>query len=502
MKKYIFTIISGAFLLFTASYASAQVSGAVHKKGKKSSAPSATYHKVVKDGDKLMVYTTSDSGNLRISHTGTYTFKEKGQPSEREIAVFVDPTKTFQRFIGIGGAITDASAETYYKLPREKQQELINAYFDKREGLGYTIVRTNINSCDFSSDMYTYVQDNDKELKTFNIEHDLKYKIPCIKEAMAAAGGKLTLFASPWSPPAWMKDNNDMLHGGHLKPEYYDTWAKYYTRFIKAYEKNGVPVWGISIQNEPMAVQIWESCIYSAEQERDFLKNHLGPMMSKEGLSNKKIIAWDHNRDLIYQRASTYLTDPDAAKYIWGIGFHWYEDWSGGTPMYDNVRRVYESFPDKKLLFTEGCAESFDSTRYYAWSLGEKYARSMINDFNNGMVGFTDWNILLDEKGGPNHVGNFCFAPVHADTRTGKLIYTNAYYYIGHFSKFIHKGARRVIASPSRSQLLATAFNNEDGKTVTVVMNQSDKSTPYFLWVNGKAVELNSPAHSIQTLIF
>lgn len=458
--------------------------------------------KRVKDGDKLIVYTTADSGNLRLSLTDTLTFSEKGQPTEREVMVFVDPNKTFQTYIGTGGAITDAAAETYFKLPKDKQQEIIKAYFDKTNGIGYSIVRTNINSCDFSSDMYTYVQDNDKELKTFNISHDLKYKIPCIKDAMATAGGHLTVYASPWSPPAWMKDNNDMLHGGHLKPEYYDTWATYYTKFIKEYEKNGIPIWGLSIQNEPMATQIWESCIYSAEQERDFLKNHLGPIMQKEGLKEKKIIAWDHNRDLIYQRAETYLNDPEAAKYIWGIGFHWYEDWSGGVPMYDNLRRVYEAFPDKKLFFTEGCAESFDSTRYNAWSLGEEYGRSMINDFNNGMVGFTDWNILLDEKGGPNHVGNFCFAPVHADTRTGKLIFTNAYYYIGHFSKFIQPGAKRIIASPSRSQLLSTAFQNEDGKTVTVVMNQSDKSTPYFIWVNGKAAELNSPAHSIQTIIF
>ncbi|MCW5917228.1 MAG: glycoside hydrolase family 30 protein [Ferruginibacter sp.] len=453
-------------------------------------------------GDKLIVYTTADNSNLRLTLTDTLSFFEKGQPTEREVVVFVDPSKTFQTYIGTGGAITDASAETYFKLPKEKQREIINAYFDKDKGIGYTIVRTNINSCDFSSDMYTYVQDNDKSLKTFNIAHDLKYKIPCIKDALKTAGGKLTVFASPWSPPAWMKDNNNMLHGGHLKPEFFDSWATYYTKFIKAYEKSGIPIWGISIQNEPMATQIWESCIYSAEQERDFLKYHLGPIMEKEGLKDKKIIAWDHNRDLIYQRAETYLNDPVAAKYIWGIGFHWYEDWSGGTPMYDNLRRVYEAFPDKKLFFTEGCAESFDSTRYNAWSLGEEYGRSMIHDFNNGMVGFTDWNILLDEKGGPNHVGNFCFAPVHADTRTGNLIYTNAYYYIGHFSKFIQPGAKRVIASPSRSQLLSTAFKNKDGKTVTIVMNQSDKDTPYFVWVNGKAAELNSPAHSIQTIIF
>lgn len=453
-------------------------------------------------GKTVLQYITADSGNLRLTLTDTLNFAAKPQPLESEVSVFVDPTKTFQSFFGIGAALTDASAETFYKMSKDKQQELLKAFFDKQNGIGYTVARTNINSCDFSSDMYTYVQDGDKELKSFNIDHDSKFKIPFIKEAMAAAGGKLNLFGSPWSPPAWMKDNKDMLHGGKLLPEFYDSWAMYYTKFIKEYEKAGIPVWGISVQNEPMATQIWESCIYTAEEERDFLKNHLGPTMVKEGLREKKIIVWDHNRDMIYQRAQTYFDDPEAAKYIWGIGFHWYEDWSGGVPMYENVKRVHEAYPDKNIFFTEGTVESFNPARYSAWVLGEEYGRSMINDFNNGMIGFTDWNILLDETGGPNHVGNFCFAPVHADTKTGEIIYTNAYYYIGHFSKFITPGAKRVAATASRSQLLTTAFTNEDGKTVVVVMNQGDKATPYSLWVNGQAALTVAPAHSISTLIF
>ncbi len=453
------------------------------------------------DGKKVIVYSTADSTNLRLSSTDTLSFKDKGQPFENEVTVFVDPSKSFQTYFGIGAALTDASAETFYKLPKDKQDALLKAYFDKEQGIGYTVARTNINSCDFSSDMYTYVAEGDKELKTFNIDHDKKFKIPFIKAAMQAAGGKLNLFASPWSPPAFMKDNNDMLQGGKLKPDFYDSWATYFTKFIKAYEKEGVPVWGISIQNEPMAKQRWESCIYTAEEERDFLKKSLGPIMEKEGLKEKKIIVWDHNRDLIYQRAQTYFNDPEASKYIWGIGFHWYEDWSGGTPMYDNLRKVYEAFPDKNIFFTEGCAESFNVTRYNAWSLGEEYGRSMINDFNNGMVGFTDWNIILDETGGPNHVQNFCFAPVHGDTKTGQLIFTNAYYYIGHFSKFIKPGAKRIISSATRSQLLTTAFKNEDGSVVVVVMNQSSIKTAYSLWINGKAVEVTALPHSIATLI-
>ena len=453
-------------------------------------------------GKKIVVYTTADSTNYRLSAMDTAEFKEMAQPVETQVCVFVDPSKTFQTYFGIGGAITDAAAETFYKMPKDKQQEFLKAYFDKDKGIGYSVARTNINSCDFSSDSYTYVQEGDKELKTFTVEHDKKFKIPFIKEAMNAGGGKLNLFASPWSPPAFMKDNNDVLHGGKLKKDFYDSWAMYYTKFIKAYEKEGVPVWGITIQNEPMATQRWESCVYTGEEERDFLKNNLGPTMEKEGLADKKIIGWDHNRDLLYQRASTLLNDADASKYLWGIGFHWYEPWSGGEPMYDNVKLVHDAFPDKNLLFTEGCKEAFDLTKVSNWQLGEKYGANMIHDFNSGMTGFTDWNILLDETGGPNHVGNFCFAPIHGNTKTGELIYTNEYYYIGHFSKFIQPGAKRIISSASRSQLLTTAFKNPDGSVAVIVMNQGNTKTTYFLWINGKAAEVTALPHSISTLLF
>jgi glucosylceramidase len=416
------------------------------------------------EGKKITVFSTADSSNLRLSLTDTLSFKDLPQPVETQICVFVNPNKTFQNFIGIGGALTDASAETYAKLSKEKQQEFMQAYYDVNKGIGYSLGRTNIQSCDFSTAPYTYIAEGDKELKTFSVDHDKQYRIPFIKQAIAAAGGKLTMFASPWSPPAFMKDNNDMLHGGKLKPEFYQPWADFYTKFIKTYEAEGIPIRGISIQNEPMATQRWESCVYTAENERDFLKNNLGPTMAKEGYGDKKIIVWDHNRDLMYQRATIIFDDPEASKYAWGIGFHWYESWSGGTEMYDNVARVHEAWPDKNIMFTEGCAESFKAGGYYNWALGERYGRSMINDFNNGTVGWTDWNILLDETGGPNHVQNFCFAPVHADTKTGELIYTNAYYYIGHFSKFVRPGAKRISSVASRSQLLTTSFINEDGK--------------------------------------
>jgi glucosylceramidase len=449
----------------------------------------------------VTVYTTAKNSDLRISQNRTLQFKEFKQPLETQPCIFVDPSHTYQTFIGVGGALTDASAETFAKLPPATQNELLQAYYDPKKGIGYTISRTNMNSCDFSSDTYTYVEDNDKELHSFNISHDLKYKIPLIKKAMTASGNRMLTFVSPWSPPAWMKDNNNMLQGGKLKSDYNQSWANYYVKFIKAYEAIGVPVWGLSVQNEPMAKQKWESCIFTAEDERDFIKKYLGPTLHKNGLADKKLIAWDHNRDLMFQRASVILNDAAAAQYVWGIGFHWYETWTGGPMQFENLKLVSQTFPHKNLMFTEGCAESFNMANINSWALGEKYGYSMINDFNNGTVAWTDWNILLDETGGPNHVGNFCFAPVHADTKTGKLMYTNSYYYIGHFSKFIQRGAKRISSSSSRAQLQTTGFLNPDGSIVVVVMNTTETKMPYHLWINGKGAEAESLPNSISTLI-
>jgi glucosylceramidase len=449
----------------------------------------------------VIVYTTASGSEQRFAKSADLHFTPLAQPLETQSCVFVYPSKKNQTFLGIGGAITDASAEVFARLSKEKQEEFLNAYFSKDKGIGYTLLRTNIHSCDFSSDSYTYIQEGDKELKTFSIDHDRKYKIPLIKLAMAKSGNAI-LYASPWSPPAFMKNNKDLLHGGKLMPDYYQAWANYYVKFIKAYESENLPLWGISIQNEPMATQRWESCIYTAEEERDFLKNNLGPTLEKNGLTKIKIIAWDHNRDLMTQRATTILDDPQASKYVWGIGFHWYESWSGGEPMFENVGKVKKLYPEKNLLFTEGCVESFDAQRYQFWANGERYGRSMINDFNNGTVGWTDWNILLDEKGGPNHAGNFCFAPIHTDSKTGELIYTPSYYFIGHFSKFIKPGATCLSSAVSRSQLLSTSFMNPNGEIVTIVMNPTDKQINFFLDVDSQATEVMIPAKAIQTLVY
>lgn len=447
------------------------------------------------------VILTNPQKQEKFKEKGTVKFEDFAQPKETDICVFVDPDFKYQKLIGVGGAITDAAAETLYKLPKEKQREVLEAYYGKT-GIGYNLVRTSMNSSDFSTDTYTYVKDGDKALTSFNVSHDEKYKIPMIKEAQNLIGKKdFVFYFSPWSPPAWMKSNNSMLKGGRLLDEYYQPWANYYIKFINEYQKRGIPVWGLSVQNEPMATQTWESCIYTADEEAKFLRENLGPTLWKNGFKDKKVIIWDHNRDLMFQRATTTLQDAATSKYASGIGYHWYETWTKSKPLFDNLIATQRAFPDKFLIFTEGCKELFDLNKIYDVSLGELYGRNMITDFNNGTAAWTDWNVLLDETGGPNHKGNFCFAPIIADTRTGEVHYTYEYYYVGHLSKYVKPNAQRIATSTNRDFLLSTTFMNENGKMVNVIMNEGDKDTDVNLWIEGKAAKLFSPAHSIQTLI-
>ncbi len=450
---------------------------------------------------KGIVYSTTKGTNEKITQTATIGFESHAQPLETDVCIFVDPSRQFQNIIGFGGALTDAAAETFAKLSRAAQDSVLTAYYDSQNGIGYTFGRTNMNSCDFSSGSYTYVNNNDVSLQSFSINHDLQYKIPLIKKANDKLNGQLTLLASPWSPPAWMKDNNNMLQGGRLKKQFYQTWADYFVKFIQAYQAAGTPVWGITVQNEPMNKAPWESCLFSAEEERDFVKNALGPTFEKNKLTDKKIIVWDHNRDLIYQYVSTILKDPAAAKYVWGAGLHWYETWTNNPPMYDNVLQVHKSFPDLNLVFTEG---SMGKTPYYEsnpWALGELYGNNILNDLNTGIRAWCDWNMLLDQNGGPSHVGNVSYAPIMGNTISGNINIRNEFWYIGQFSKFIRPGAKRIAALSNRSALQTTAFMNNDGKMAVVVLNRSDDNIYYHIWSNGFWAGHTSKAHSIQTII-
>jgi len=442
------------------------------------------------------VYVTARDTGDRMRAQAPLPLEDLPQPEESMSLVMVDPTRRFQEIIGFGGAFTDAAAETFAKLPPAGRAEVLTAYFSPDKGLGYTLGRTSINSCDFSSDTYSYDDTpGDTALAHFSIAHDLKYRIPLIRAALATAKAPFTLFASPWSPPAWMKTNGDMANGGHVKPEDRQAWADYYVRFIRAYRQQGIPVWGLTVQNEPMSTQSWESCLYTGQEEHDFVRDYLGPTLHRSGLANVKLMIWDHNRGIMYQRAQAVYEDPAAARYVWGMAFHWY---SGDH--FDGPQAVHEAFPDKGLLFTEG-SEGFTADPAREWEIGERYGKNILLDLNHWAMGWTDWNLILDQRGGPNHVGNYCSAPIMADTATGTLHYQPSYYYLGHFSKFIRPGARRIAGTSTDDSLLCSAFINPDGTVAVVVLNLTGQARDYKIWLAGRAVTTTSPAHSIETAL-
>ena len=411
-------------------------------------------------------------------------------------ALFIDTDVLFQEFIGFGGAFTEAASVTLDKMPLHARKEIMEAYFSKEKGHAYTVCRTHINSCDFSTGNYAYAEvAGDVDLKHFRIDRDRQSLIPMIREAMSLSGEKFNLFASPWSPPAWMKTNGQMNQGGKLKPEYRQTWADYYVRYIQEYAQEGITIWGLTVQNEPAATQTWDSCVYTAEDERDFVRDYLGPTLEKAGLGHIKVIIWDHNRDKMYEHAKVVLDDPQASKYVWGVGFHWY-----CGDYFDNVQLTHDVYPDKALIFTEGCQEG--GPKIGSWALGEKYARSMIQDFNRWTAAWVDWNLILDETGGPNHVGNFCSAPIIADTKTGTILYQSSYFYIGHFARYIRPGARRVACANGHQNLEATAFLNTDGTVAVVGMNRTDDQINFLLKIEGIQAAVSIPAHGIKTFFF
>ncbi|WP_374657267.1 glycoside hydrolase family 30 beta sandwich domain-containing protein [Inhella sp.] len=418
---------------------------------------------------------------------------ERGAHGVAPIRLWVDTTRRFQRLEGFGGAFTEAAATTWLKLSEAQQQRLLREYFDPVEGHGYLMCRVHMNSCDFALGNYAHAEEpGDFGLASFTIDRDREALLPMIKAAQTAAGRALKLLVSPWSPPAWMKDSGRMNDGGRLKPECAAAWAQCYVKFIQAYEAEGVPVWGVSVQNEPEARQRWDSCLYSAEEERDFVRDHLGPALHAAGLARVRIVVWDHNRDAMVERASVMYGDPEAAKHVWGTGFHWYVE-----DHFEHVQLVHDAWPDKQLLFTEGCQEG--GPHWGRWELAERYARSIVNDLNRWTVGWIDWNLLLDEQGGPNHVGNFCSAPFLAVPDEDGLHAQSSFAALGHFARFIQPGAQRVLAAATREALECTAFVNPDGRVAVVVLNRSDHDIAFSLAIDGAPHTADLPAHSIAT---
>ena len=423
-----------------------------------------------------------------------------------DATVSIEPTVRYQKFLGFGGSFTESSADLLTEMTYETQDRIVDACFHPERGLNYTMGRMHINSCDFSTGNWACCETkDDKDLVHFSLRRYEKSLLPFLRRAESAAGQPLKLIASPWSPPAWMKDNGSMLEGGKLRADCREAWARYYLRFADGMQEAGLPLWALTVQNEPMAVTAWENCIYSATEERDFVRDYLGPALEDCGM-DLKLLVWDHNRDEMFMRAKTIYSDPLAAKHVWGVAFHWYgdpryESWpeKSGQLCYDNVQRVHDLRPDKHLVMTEACQEGGPHTG--EWGLGERYAENIMKDLNHWTEAWIDWNLLLNGQGGPNHVRNHCSAPLLVDVEHDLVLFQSSFYYIGHFSRYIQPGAHRILCSSSRDALESVAFANPDGTVAVVVMNQSEHGVAFSLECGGAAASASAPRRSITTFV-
>lgn len=415
-------------------------------------------------------------------------FNGKLKNQEREL-INLYPDLKFQEIIGFGGALTEASGYCLTKVKPEIEEAILQDYFSEN-GLNYSFCRTHIGSCDFSLSSYSYLKNSD--MNTFSIEKDEQYLISMLKKALSK-NLNLKLLATPWSPPAFMKSNKMLVLGGKLLEKYAELYAEYLAKYVLEYQKRGIYIDFMSIQNEPNATQIWESCLYSAEEEAKFAKDYLHPEFAKNGIKTK-ILAWDHNKERLYSRAKE--TFKIANNEVCGMAMHWY---SGDY--FEEIDLTRQQFPNKLFIHTEGCTGYSHFRKEDEVINGEIYAHDMLGDLNAGVNGFIDWNIILDNKGGPNHKKNYCNAPIMLNKDHSGYIKNLTYYYIGHFSKYIKPGARKIGFSKFTSEIEVTAFQNLDDSIVVVLLNRKDRNQEFNLQLNGEIYHDNLDSHAILTFV-
>ena len=395
--------------------------------------------------------------------------------------------------LGFGGAFTEAAAYNYYLADESEKKLLLKKYFSKDEGIGYNFCRLHIGSCDFALDQYSLSYKED--LSDFSIERDKKYIIPFVKDALSYTGGNIFLFASPWSPPAFMKDNNSLIKGGKLIKEFYPVYADYFVKFLKAYKDEGITVSALTVQNEPKAIQTWESCQWTGEEEAEFAIKYLRPALDKNGFAEVKIILWDHNKERLFDRTCESLSVKGAKDAVWGMGFHWY---SGNH--FDTIDLVKKVFPDKMIFETELChGDSHDLTDE---ERAEEYAIEYCDDINHGVNGICDWNLILDTKeGGPFHCRNTggCYAPVYYDNETGKFKEDATFGVVGVFSKYIDKGDISLETTSYSQKIHTAAIKKKDGRIFVFIVNTKDEESKIVVRIDGgkKTAVFTLPAKSV-----
>lgn len=410
---------------------------------------------------------------------------------EKEIINIYQNIK-YQTILGFGGAFTDATGYALSLLSEEKRKAAISDYFSSN-GLNYNFCRLPIGSTDFSVDSYSYSKKSD--LSDFSIERDEKYIIPTIKEALQL-NPNIKFLASPWSPPKFMKNNKMLILGGKLLDKYKSTYADYFVKYLSSYKNENISIDYITVQNEANAIQIWESCLYSPDEERDFVLNFLYPTFKKNNLDTK-ILIWDHNKEKLYSRSKQELNSEEAKKAISGIAFHWY---MGGH--FENIDLVHKEFPDKLLIHTEGCTGFSNFNPNDEIHNAEIYAHDIIGDLNAGTNAYIDWNLVLDNNGGPNHKKNYCNSPIMLNKDNTDFIKNLTYYYMAHFSKYIKPGAKRIAFSRYSVDIELTAFENPDGSLVLVLLNKFGFSKSFNINLNDETIFKDKiEPHSILTYV-
>lgn len=489
-------------------------------------------HDRVKAHGSATIYESSrDDGTcLKPRKVGFESVCPVGLPIVR-----INPGKRYQTIIGFGGAFTDAAIDNLGMMNRQNQAKILKAYFGPT-GNNYSLGRVPIGSCDFSDTFYSYCdQKDDFLLKTFKLNHFDFKRIRFIKRANKLRGHPLTLFASPWSAPPWMKTNNRYAHGSLKKDDhdrYRNAWALYCSQFISAYRKPGIRLWAVTVQNEPHAPSTWigrlflnwESMVYDSKGEREFIAKFLGPKLARHN-PGVRILMMDDAKGNLPEWADDVLKDPTAGKYVYGIGVHWYDFWGDGH--FDNLVKTSRAFPKQVILATEACEgwkKLVDSgparTRLQQWARGENYAHDICGDLKGGVAGWTDWNLVLDMRGGPNHLHNYCDAPILVDPQTQKVLTQPMYYAMGHFSRFIPPesrrietdvtGARRVSVMyssakrPHAPQTIETvSFKTPPNKIVTFVLNRKDRPFSYCIHDPNRGwLTIAMPAHAMQTIVY
>lgn len=466
----------------------------------------------------VSVFETSASGNQLSPVSLLNTEKDAAQ-------ILLHPDETYQTITGFGGAFTESSAYLLNRLSRENRDAVLRAYFS-REGANYSLCRTHMNSCDFSLDHYSYAPvENDIQLEHFTVKEDMDDLIPMIRDAMAVSEDGFKLFASPWTAPPWMKDNKDWV-GGKLLPEYYDTWALFYSRYIDAYREQGIDIWGFTVVNEPHGNgDNWESMHMSPEEMTDFVQHHLGPKLEADGKGDIVVLGYDQNREGLKEWVDVMYRDEASSKYFDGTAIHWYESTYEVFP--EALRYAHAKAPDKYLIETEGCIDSEvpawkDDAWYwskvatdwgYDWRAPEekylhpkyvpvyRYARDMIGCLNNWVDGWVDWNMVLDPQGGPNWFENWCAAPVLVDPERDEVYFTPLYYTMAHFSKFIRPGAKRIRFEIDDEDLQVTAAQNPDGSVVVVVFNETDLPQNFDVHLSERSAPVRISARALQTIV-